>query len=250
MGEVFVEPAEIKQGIPIYIDHREPEIDNPLNSSESTYWYPANSISIKLTSCLESMRDIHKLLELLNQDTHVADKRLHKLLVTPVFSLAHGVENLFKDIEGNANGYGQITAKQKRQVKKHFLQFSKEVPLQKGSNLKAMRDKLAAHIDNDIFLGNGREIWKLVEIGQLLEWIKATLNALITLLELDIFAWTQESDTPAVLRLMSVDGVRVDLNLEEKLILGVSIVRSPKYYISNLVQKIESLHSAIKAKRA
>jgi len=160
--------SEDKVGIPIYIDDREPEIDDPLNSPKSNYWYPANTISIKLMPCIEAIRDIHKLLEILNSNDVETDKRLHKLLVTPVFTLARGVEDLFKEIEGNAKNYGQITTEQQKQIKKRFAQFSKEVPLQKDDALRKIRDKLGAHIDKDAFVGDTREIWELVEIGSLL----------------------------------------------------------------------------------
>jgi hypothetical protein len=116
-----LENSDVRKGIPVYIDDREPEIDDPLSSSESHYWYPANSISIKLMACLEAMRDIHKFLEMLSRDNNATDKRIHKLLTTPVFSLAGGVEKLFNDIEGNAKEYGQITAKQQREIKKRFI---------------------------------------------------------------------------------------------------------------------------------
>lgn len=242
--------SEIKTGIPIYIDDREPEIDDPLNSSKSDYWYPANTISIKLMPCVEAIRDIYKLLEILNKDENVLDKRLHKLLVTPVYSLACGVEGLFNEIEGNAKGYGKISAKQQREIKKRFIEFSKEVPIQKDDALRKIRDKLGAHIDKDVFVGETREIWELVELGSLLKWIKSTLTALLIILEFDIFAWTRESGDPKIFRLMSVDGHQVDLNFEEKLIVGFSLVRSPKYYVSNMIQRVAKLYGEIKRKQA
>ena len=242
-----MKPSETRIGIPIYIDDREPEIDDPLNSSNSTHWYPANTISIKLMPCLESIRDIHKLLEILNKD---ADKRLHKLLVTPVFSLARGVEDLFNEIEGNAKDYGQVSTKQQKQIKKRFSQFSKEVPLQKDDALRKIRDRLGAHVDKEVFVGDTRKIWELVEIGALLEWIRSTLDALLSILEFDIFAWTRESGDPKIFRLMSIDGTQVDLNLAEKVIVGFSLVRSPKYYVSNMIQKVAKLCAEIKTKHA
>jgi hypothetical protein len=242
--------SETRIGIPIYIDDREPEINDPLDSPKSTYWYPANTISIKLMPCVESIRDIHKLLETINKDNNYADKRLHKLLATPVFSLARGVESLFNEIEGNAKDYGQISTEQQKQIKKRFVQFSKEVPLQKDDALRIIRDKLGAHVDKDVFVGDTRKIWELVEIGSLLKWIRVSLDALLPILEFDIFAWTRESGDPKIFRLMSIDGRQVDVNLDEKMIIGFSIVRSPKYYASNLIQKVAKLYAEIQRKNA
>lgn len=82
--------SEARKGIPTYMDDREPEIDDPLNSPRSNYWYPANAISIKLMPCIEAMRDIHKLLEIMNNDASVTDKRLHKMLVSQYLILRAG----------------------------------------------------------------------------------------------------------------------------------------------------------------
>jgi len=49
---------------------------------------------------------------------------------------------------------------------------------------------------------------------------------------------------------MSVDGNQVDLDLENKVIVGFSLVRSPKYYVSNMIQKVAKLYAAIKRKHA
>lgn len=240
--------SERKIGIPIYIDDREPEIYDPLNSPNSTYWYPANTVSIKLMPCVESIRDIYKLLEVMNKENGYADKRLHKLLATPVFSLARDVVSLFNEIEGNAKDYWQISTKQQKHIKKRFVQFSKEVPLQKDAALRKIRDKLSAHIDKDTFVGDTKEIWELVEIASLLEWVRATLDALMNILEFDIFAWTRDSGDPKIFRLMSIDGRQVDLNLEEKVIVGFSLVRSPKYYVSSLIQRVAKLYTELKIK--
>ena len=240
--------SETKIGIPIYIDNREPEIDDPLDHPKSTHWYPANRPSIKLMPCIESIRDIYKLLETINKNGKYADKRLYKLLVIPVFSLARGVESLFNEIEGNAKDYVQISIEQQKQIKQRFIQFSKEVPLQKDDELRMIRDRLGAHIDKDIFVGETRKIWELVEVGSLLEWIRASLDALLSILEFDIFAWTRESEDPKIFKLMSIDGQQVDINLDEKVIVGFSIARSPKYYVSNLIQKVTKLYAEIKRK--
>jgi len=242
--------SESKIGIPIHIDDREPEIDDPLESPKSTYWFPANTISIKLMPCVESIRDIGKLLETINKDNGYSDKRLHKLLASPVYSLARGVESLFNEIEGNAKNYGQISTKQQKEIKKRFVQFSKDVPLQKDDALRIIRDRLGAHVDKEVFMGDSRKIWELVEIDSLLEWIRTTLDALHEILEYDIFAWTRESGDPKVFRLMSIDGMQVDSNLEDKEIVGFSLARSPKYYVSNLIQKVSKHYAEIQRNNA
>jgi len=239
---------EARQGIPIYIDQNDPEIDDPANQMRESNWYPANTITSKLMTCVEAIRDIQRLLEILaEQNDPYSDKRIVKLLATPVYNLACGIRDIFNDVEGNFKAYGQVSNKQQAQIKKRFNQFIKNVPLQEGA-LRTVRDKISSHIDRNVFVGDSREIWGLVDLESLLEWMRACIDALMPLLELDIYAWTRDSGHPDICRLMSVDGVQVDLNLEEKVIIGVSITPSPKFYVSKKIQELATLYAIIKSK--
>jgi len=238
-------------GIPVYIDYSEPEIDDPAHPSEKSYWFPANTISIKLATCLESMRDIQRLLAVLvEQDDPSSDKRVVKLIATPLYSLASGVRDILNDLQGNAKEYGQLKDAQRRQINKRLSRYLKAVPLHNDGALRTIRDKISSHVDKGVFRGDPRKVWKLVELDLQLEWLRAVVDELMFLLQLDAYAWTRESGHPEIFRLMSVDGVQVDLNLEEKVIVGVTMARSPKYYISEKLQEVATLYSRIKAKRA
>jgi|SRR5271157_740895 len=244
-----MEVDQEKSGIPIYIDDSEPEIDDPAHPSEKSYWFPANNISIKLATCLESIRDIQSLLEILvEQDNPSADKRVIKLMATPLYSLASRVRDIFDDLQGNAKEYGQLKDIQWRQINKRLPRYLKAVPLNNNGALRTIRDKIGSHVDKDVFMGDPRKIWKLVELDLQLDWLRTVLNELIYLLALDIYAWTRESGRPEIFRLMSVDGVQVDLNVKEKVIVGVTMARSPKYYISKKIQEVATLYTRIKAK--
>ncbi|MCL4264025.1 MAG: hypothetical protein KJ069_12450 [Anaerolineae bacterium] len=241
--------TQSRPGIPIYIDDSQPEIDDPANLSNNSYWFPANNISIKLATCLESIRDIERLLAVLvEQDNPSSDKRIVKLMATPLYSLASGVRDLFNDLQGNAKEYAQIKDKQKRQINRRLPEYLRAVPLQDG-DLRTIRDKISSHVDKDVFTGNPRRIWELVDLDVQLEWLRTIIDELMFLLSLDAYAWTRDSGDPAIFRLMSVDGVQVDLNLEEYLILDVTMVKSPKYYISTKIQEIATLYKRIKSKR-
>ena len=237
---------ERRPGIPIYIDDSQPEIDDPAIPSNKRYWFPANNISIKLATCLESMRDIQRLLTILaEQDNPSADKRIVKLMATPLYSLASGVRDLFNDLQGNAKEYGQITDKQRQQINKRFPKYLKAVPLKDGG-LRTIRDKISSHVDKDVFTGDPRKVWELVELDVQLEWLRTISDELAFLLSLDAYAWTRDSGDPDIFRLMSVDGVQVDLNLKEELILNVTMTHSPKYYIASKIQEIATLYGQVK----
>jgi hypothetical protein len=237
-------------GIPIYIDDTEPEIDDPAHPSVKSYWFPANNISLKLATCLESIRDIQRLLAILvEQNDPSSDKRVVKLMATPLYSLASGVWDIFNDLQGNAKEYGQLKDAQRRQINRRLSKYLKAVPLRSDGALRTIRDKISSHVDKDVFMGDPRKVWGLVELDLQLEWLRTIVDELMFLLQLDAYAWTRESGYPEIFRLMSVDGVQVDLNLEEKVIVGVTMARSPKYYISKKVQEVATLYSRIKTKR-
>ena len=234
-----------KLGIPIYLDFEDPEIDDPSKSVDSKHWYPANTIAIKISICLEAMRDVQRLLMILDeQEKPSSDRRVIKLLSTPLYNLATGVRNLFTELEGNAGQYKQLSKEQFSQIRIRYTSFSEEVPTSDGE-LKTIRDKISSHIDKDVFMGKAREFWELVDLKQQLEWMKNSLDSLMFILELDIFAWTRDSGNENIFRLMSVDGVQVDLDISKKLILGVSMVRSPKFYISSKVQELANLYGSL-----
>jgi len=238
-----------RPGIPIYIDDSEPEIDDPAHSSEKSYWFPANNISIKLATCLESIRDIQRLLAILaKQDDPSSDKRVVKIMATPLYSLASGVRDIFNDLQGNAKEYGQLKDGQRRQINSRLPKYLEAIPLQDGA-LRTIRDKISSHVDRDVFTGDPRKVWGLVELDLQLEWLRITVDELMFLLSLDAYAWTRESGHPEIFRLMSVDGVQVDLNLEKKAIVGVTMVRSPKYYIAKKVEEVATLYAKVKSKR-
>jgi len=236
------------QGIPIFLDDNEPAIDDPAVPTDVSYWFPANTISIKLATSIESLRDINRLLEVLaGQEDPWADKRMLKLFATPLYSFATSVKDLFSDIHGNASDYNNLSDKDRREVNRILLSFSKAVPLKEGT-LRTIRDKISAHVDKDVFKGDPRKVWELVDLDLQLDWLRACATELLFLVELDIYAWTRESGNTSVFRLMSVDGVQVDLKRDERIISGVTKGRSPKYYIASKIQEIAHLYQQIKAK--
>lgn len=245
----MVDDSKRLPGIPIFVDEADPEIDDPANSHHDQHWYPANTIAIKLVRCLEALRDIQVMLNTLAAEEDPASrKRLTKLLATPLFNLIVGVRDMFNDIEGNAKEYKQITVEDRRQINNRFERYLEEVPFDSTSTLKIIRDKISSHIDKDVFKGDARKTWSLVDLEQLLEWLRIALEALMFLLSLDIYAWTRDSGHEDVFRLMWADGYQVDLNLKETVIVGMSLARSPKYYISSKVQEMVETYNRLRSK--
>src|SRR5687768_1007100 len=97
-----METAE-PRGLPIYLDDREPSIDDPSEPHQQTAWYGSNRAAQKLLRCVEPLRDVQRMLQAINTAADpINDRRGAKLLVTPLHSLAIGVRDLFNELEGNA----------------------------------------------------------------------------------------------------------------------------------------------------
>lgn len=230
-----------RPGIPIHIDTGEPRVDDPAAYKNATYWFPANRISTKLTACLESARDISRLLDILARQEHPSrDRRLIKLLSTPLYNLARGVEGVLNDLQGNAKEYGQLDASERSRINERLSDYSNTVPLRDGP-LRTIRDKISSHVDHDVFVGDPRKVWGFVNLEQQLAWLKAIIQQWEFLLSLGVYAWTRDSGHPNIFRLMSEDGVQVDLDLKNKAIVNVTLVRSPKYYFYEQMQHIANL---------
>ena len=45
---------------------------------------------------------------------------------------------------------------------------------------------------------------------------------------------------------MAIDGRQVDIDLDNNLIVGFALAKSPKYYIANQIQEVAALHRRIK----
>jgi hypothetical protein len=227
-------------GVPIYLDDRDPEIDDPAGQIAGHRWLPANRTTFKLTRCLEAFRDLKTALVPLASAADLAtDKRAAKLLVVPVYNVAMGVRDLFNDI--HSNSWSTLDPETKEGLDRQFRLFGEKVPTDQGA-LKTIRDKIGAHlVDNKLFPTGSRPVWEQFDIRDVLEWIYYCVEMIGPLLELDAYAWSRSSGNPQVANIMSVDGSEVSLLIEDgepTMIVGLRLTRSPREGIVREVQEV------------
>jgi hypothetical protein len=240
-----------KQGIPVYLDDSEPMIDDPSMQHVFQNWRAANIASVKLTRCLEAIRDLKPILiSLLSLTTSPINKRKIKMLISPLYNLVISIHDLCNEFEGNFKAYKDFDLRQAKQLKVLFKRFQKIVPYKDG-NLKTLRDKICAHIDKDIFQGDLRKLWETININSITGWLKEAIDVLIYTSTLNVYAWTRDSGHPHVWNLMTNKDTQVSLLLEKdkpKMIIGVTLVHSPintirkeivetKYLINQMMEK-------------
>jgi len=242
---------ETPRGLPVYVDSTEPEIQDPAEQRSPSAWAGSNAISFKLLRCMEAIRDLTRMLRTMAtlQDP-LSERRGVKILATPLYSLASGVRDVFHELEGNAKAYARLLPSQHKELRERARRFTREVPLHKTSALRAVRDKIGAHIDRDAVLSPDK-YWGRVDLPAYLRWVRACSEETMYLLNLDIYAWTRESGHPDVSSLMTVDGTVVDLYIQDgKPVspLSITLARSPKYGIANEIGTLVSMCDDVAAK--
>src|SRR5689334_16321529 len=76
-------------GMPLYLDEREPEIEDPSKALENHHWQPACDNTFVLTRCLEALRDTRSALATFSTAADpLNDRRQMKPLVLPIHNFA------------------------------------------------------------------------------------------------------------------------------------------------------------------
>ncbi|MEM1172117.1 MAG: hypothetical protein AAGJ08_24305 [Cyanobacteria bacterium P01_H01_bin.35] len=250
--EVNQESAEEgNKGIPVYGDWKEPRINNPSIVHDSNDWRGGNTISVKLLICLEALRDLTLTMENLSKfDKPSDEKRLVKQLASPLYNLASGVRDMFNELESNVKSYKVITSEQHKEIVCRKKQFLLDVPTDKKSDLRVVRDKIDSHVDKDA-VTQPEYFWGKVNLHFFLKLVRHCLEQIVYLLSLDIYAWTRESGHLDIWSIMNVDGTLVDLymqNYQPKAIQNITFVKSPKYGVENEIINFVCLYNKVASK--
>lgn len=232
--EVFSRIIQSAEGMPVYLDQREPELEDPSEKLYDHHWQPACNTTNKLTRCLEAIRDVSASVVPLFASAHPEkERRLVKNVITPIYSLATSARDLFNDLQSNC--FTKLDPKHQRYLTRSFRTFGQNVPTNKGS-LKIARDKIAAHLDKDSWTSEYRQFWEAFSIEDVFAWIRGCIRMLDVLLEPDVYSWTRSSGCSDVYTLMNVDGRECSFLLDEdgsaKSFCGFKFVKSPKWGIA------------------
>jgi hypothetical protein len=182
--EVLERLASTAEGMPVYLDQREPELEDPSQELGTHQWRPACVATGKLTRCLEAVRDIATALGPLSQSLQpAADKRLVKQAIPPIYNLAISIRDLFNYVQSNC--WGGFDKQKRAKLVKRFNQFGETMSTVSGA-LKTARDKIAAHLDKDVCTTEYRRFWDSFGISDILGWINGCLRMLRVLILPDI----------------------------------------------------------------
>jgi hypothetical protein len=240
-----------RRGIPLYVDEREPEINDPALLRSNKTWRGSNEISFKLLRCLEALRDISRSMEALAPLSEPSsDKRLVKHLASPLCALGAGVLDMFNELESNAKKYTVLASSQHKEIISKKKQFMIDVPMDKKSALRIVRDKIDSHIDKDAVI-KPEDYWVNVDLSSFLKWMGICLEQFCYLLSLDVYAWTIDSGHPDVWSFMNVDRTVVDFYMQDGKpvsFISVTFVKSPKYGVLNEIKNFLEVYNEVARK--
>jgi hypothetical protein len=216
-------------GVPVYIDPSDPEIDDPAAARAGHRWHPADPLTNKLIRCVEALRDISTALAPLESiENAEAERRFYKQAVVPIYSLATAIRDVVNDMRSNK--WSRLSGKSQKEVTKQFRLFEKRVPTSSGA-LRTARDKIAAHIDKNLYTWERRPIWEAFDLRAVVGWANACVEMLVPLLAPDVFSWSRDSAYPGGTSLMNVDGSEItlaDVAPYGECIVSLTLTKSPK----------------------
>ncbi|MBN4054992.1 hypothetical protein JYT15_00625 [Acidimicrobium ferrooxidans] len=167
-------------------------------------------------------------------------------MTPPICSLDKEVKQMFNKLTSSAGG--EVRARL-ADAQRSYKSRSRG-PMQ---DIKAARDKLAAHLAEELDVQGLREVYAQLSpervglVAQLIPW--ATCEAI----KEDVFAWIRRGDDPLTLWLMQFDGRTVELRLTDERrpdhIASLTLCDSPKRVIHDRAhevskQALDALRSA------
>jgi len=230
-------------GMPIYLDKVERPLCDPADQgSAHDAWHPGNVASQRLFRCVECLRDINDALaDAGAARNEVKRRRKLKQMFVPLLSLADGVIDLIHVLQSNEDALSRMQPtdpKLLNAIKTKYLEF---VPLSSDKLLRRIRNKMAAHVDRELWPSEAQALLAQAKPGVIGLWLHTSLTVLSDLLKLPVYAWVAAAKDANVYRLMNTEPFLTTFRVENgRLVglLGVDIVsQSPRALIMQLVSE-------------
>jgi predicted RNase H-like HicB family nuclease len=235
-------PARSRDGsLPVYFGSPDPRLRDPSKTAGFAGWVPADDVSRKLVRCLEGLRDVETVFELMRLGSaDIPDRRKVKVLVPSLYNLATAVSDHFNFLSGNKALAARLDSGTLTEVCAHKREFEKRVPLTAGAPLRSVRNKISAHLDERA-VASPTELWAQVNMHTYLRWLKECLKELTYLTGLDLYTWMCDGGHSNLWTMMFSDGMATNFLVEDGkavYILNSMLMRSPKYGISAEVEGV------------
>jgi hypothetical protein len=241
-------------GMPLHVDQFARKWADACDPSDPVHsWYPSNPPAEKLWRILECLRDLSNGLPDAPMLLTPADKqRRVKLLATPLYSLVAHIRALCNELETSADLRDRLAENERRNAAALRVELERDLPIEKEGALRAVRDQLAAHIDENMVPERARRALSEATPPMFRDWIHRALTTVYQLLSYRVYGWTTRDTTPHQFQLMTSEPFLLTLRLDDdnrlSEILDVTVVQTPKYEIATqcreLVRRIDAFTNA------
>jgi hypothetical protein len=233
----------MRKNIPIYKDDKKRKIvDNLDIINQQIDWYPSNIAALILWRCVESLRDISISLENCIQTEEISKKkRIVKNISIPLHSLAKSIIDLCNNLTSNKENSTHLSKNKLTEILKIKDSFTNLFSLDWNSDISMLRNKLAAHIDGNIWPQNANDVLLKTNESVIGTGIHICCHILIDLLEHNIYAWSCELENHPTFNIMTNEPFLVCFSTKcdkpENINCIHIINKSPKESVTELIAK-------------
>ncbi len=227
-----------RRGLPVYFERGPRAISDPADPVPAGEWHPANDATRKLWACVEAVRDID---EALPVDAAPIQTRRLKALVVPLDSLKVGLTRLGNYLCTSDEAKRQLPKAVRSRLNGVLEEFRGSPSFRDPVDFRLLRDKLAAHVDSDIESWSAQEMLSGLKPKQFGVALHEALTLLVSLLGLDVYAWTASDCPDGCVRLMAVEPSLTTLRMEDGRpveLLALDFAVSPRLAIHDLCESI------------
>ncbi|WP_145999236.1 hypothetical protein [Oceanicoccus sp. KOV_DT_Chl] len=206
-------------GMPIYLDETPRSVTDPMAAEEIEVdaWYPSNKAAQKLWCCLESMRDLDSLLELIGaQKNATKRKRKLKLAITPLYSFIVSIDDLINDIQTNPDTRNRVDADQLPKISSMQKEFAQLLPHDHKAEISTLRNKLSSHIDKKLHPTAVQDLAQTILPSTFGRWLHICIHLILDLTKLNIYSWSCDAPNDDLLCFMFNEPFIVTLQPESE----------------------------------
>lgn len=231
-------------GMPIYLDKvARPLCDPADQGSAHDSWHPGNVASQRLFRCVECLRDINDALaDAGAARNEVKQRRKLKQMFIPLLSLAESITDLIHILQSNEDALSRMQPTDPKLLQQIKTKYQEFVPLSSAALLRQIRNKMAAHVDKDLWPNEAQALLAQAKHGEIGLWIHTSLTVLSDLLKLKVYAWVAASKDARLYRLMHTEPFLVTFRIENGAIVelvGADMVsQSPRTLVMLLIEEI------------
>ena len=230
------------KGMPIYLDKTDRQFASFDSQNSSPTWYPSNRPAHKLWRCVEALRDLKSILELIGSSSQDSTRKI-KIAATQLHTLATTVHDLCNYFSGDETIKKEFSSKEVNIISRVSHELKSNVPVRVNSDFDKLRNKLSAHVDAELYPSETRALAESLSPSSFYVWLVHSVKGLIELTNINVYHWSCESNIPDSISLMCTEPYVTTIQLQpEPRLISFNIANgSPRNEIPSICSEILTL---------